>query len=122
MKLQRNSLEWALNYVHQFSDTDLFPRPIEIDALKAIETDAIDAFERIDLGNYSFGSARRFIVPKDEISYRIATQLDPIDTVFLTAAIYEYGSQIENRRISVNENKVFSYRFYLKQMLYMSKA
>lgn len=111
MKLQRNSLEWALNYLNQFSDTDLFPRPIEIDVLKAIETDAIDAFEKIDLGNYSFGSARRFIVPKDEISYRIATQLDPVDTVFLTAAIYEYGSQIEQQRILTSENKVFSYRF-----------
>ena len=61
MKLQRNSLEWALNYLHKFGDTDLFPRPIEIDALKAIETNAINTFEKIDLGNYSFGSARRFI-------------------------------------------------------------
>lgn len=111
MKLQKNSLKWALNYLHKFGDTDLFPRPIEIDALKAIETDAINTFEKIDLGNYSFGSARRFIVPKDEISYRTATQLDIIDTIFLTAAIYEYGSLIENRRIQVSENKVFSYRF-----------
>jgi len=111
VKLQRNSLKWALNYLYQFGDTDLFPRLIEIDALKSIETDAINVFEKIDLGNYSFGSARRFIVPKDEISYRTATQLDPIDTVFLTAAIYEYGSQIEKRRISVKENRIFSYRF-----------
>ncbi len=111
MKLQRNSLGWALNYLYQVSDTDLFPRPIELDVLKAIETDAIDAFEKIDLGNYSFGSARRFIVPKGETSYRTATQLDIIDTVFITAAIYEYGSQIENRRIPNSENKVFSYRF-----------
>lgn len=111
MKLQKNSLEWALDYLYQFSDTDLFPKPIEIDVLKAIEADAIDEFGKIDLGDYTFGSARRFIVPKDEISYRIATQLDPIDTVFLTAAVYERGIQIENRRIPVDNDKVFSYRF-----------
>lgn len=111
MKLQRDSLVWALDYLHQFSDTDLFPRPVEIDALKEIADAAISIFENIDLGNYSFGSARRFIVPKDEISYRTATQLDPVDTIFLTAVIYEYGNKIENRRISTSENKVFSYRF-----------
>lgn len=45
------------------------------------------------------------------MSYRIATQLDPLDNIILTAIIYEYGNQIEKRRIPVLEGKVFGYRF-----------
>lgn len=111
MKLQENSLRWALNHVVNYSDTDLFPKPVEFDILQEIENEAINRFKDIDLGNYQHNPSRRFIVPKDEISYRTATQLDPLDDIILTAIIYEFGQLIENRRILISENKVFSYRF-----------
>ncbi|MBE9209159.1 Retron-type reverse transcriptase [Nostoc sp. LEGE 06077] len=111
MKLQENSLRWALNYVFKYSDTDLFPKPVEFDILNEVEDEAINRFKDIDLGNYQHNPSRRFIVPKDEISYRTATQLDPLDHTILTAIIYEFGQLIENRRIPTSDNKVFSYRF-----------
>ena len=55
------------------------------------------------------GPHRRFIVPKDDVSYRQATQLDPQDTIILSAIVFEYGNHIEAHRRS--EKEVFSYRF-----------
>lgn len=47
--------------------------------------------------------------PKDDLSFRQATQLHPQDSLILTAIIYQYGWGIETRRLS--EDVVFSYRF-----------
>lgn len=111
MKLQENSLRWSLNHVFKYSDTDLFPKPVEFEILKEIEEEAINRLKDIDLGNYQHSPSRRFIVPKDDISYRTATQLDPLDNIILTAIIYEFGQLIENRRIPITNNKIFGYRF-----------
>lgn len=111
MKLQEQSIRWSLNHLIKYSDTDLFPKPIEFDALHDIEEDTVNKLKEVDLGDHEYGVSRRFIVPKNELSYRTATQLDPLDNIFLTAIIYEYGSNIENRRIPISENKVFGYRF-----------
>ncbi len=61
------------------------------------------------LGNLRPSAHRRFIVPKDDISYRQATQLHPQDTIVLSAILYEYGARIEERRLE--RDTVFSYRF-----------
>jgi hypothetical protein len=111
MKLSEESLFWAINHLNKFGDTDLFPNPLELKIIADNKDDIVSKLKDIDLSNYTFGSARRFVVPKDKISYRTATQLDPIDSIFLTAIIYEYGQLIENKRITIGENKVFSYRF-----------
>ena len=95
MKLQEDSLRWSLNHLVKYSDTDLFPKPVEFDVLAEIEDEVISRLKEIDLGNYQHNPARRFIVPKDEISYRIATQLHPLDNIILTAIIYKYGQLIE---------------------------
>jgi retron-type reverse transcriptase len=55
------------------------------------------------------GAHRRFIVPKDEVSYRQATQLDPQDSIILSAVLFQYGDGIEVRRRPMSQ--VFSYRF-----------
>jgi retron-type reverse transcriptase len=48
-------------------------------------------------------------VPKDEISYRQATQLHPQDSILLSAVIHQFGHGIEGRRLPADH--VFSYRF-----------
>jgi hypothetical protein len=111
MKLSEQSLLWAINHLDKFGDTDLFPNPLELNIIANNKDDVILKLKDIDLNNYTFGSARRFVVPKDKISYRTATQLDPLDSIFLTAIIYEYGQKIEDKRIVIDENNVFSYRF-----------
>lgn len=49
------------------------------------------------------------MVPKDNLSYRNAAQLHPIDSIVLSAILFEYGGGIEIRRSP--KDVVFSYRF-----------
>jgi len=111
MKISEKSIEWSIKHLVRHSDTDLFPRPVEFGALEDMLDSAVAKLKDVDLGNYNFGPARRFIVPKDEVSYRTATQLDPLDSIFFTAIVYEYGRLIESRRVPKHEGKVFAYRF-----------
>ena len=111
MKLKRESIKWALNHLLILSDSDLFPRPIELDIINELGEEAIDSLSSWDLKEIKHGPHRKFIVPKDELSYRVATQLDPLDSIFLAAIIYEFGANIEKKRIPKEDEKVFSYRF-----------
>jgi len=109
MTLLATSLEWAVDFVHAHSDGDLFPKVLEIDAVLAEKKHFVDQIAGTDLSAFSPGSCRRFIVPKDEVSYRQATQLDPQDSIILSALIFQFGQKIEDLRLPTN--KVFSYRF-----------
>ena len=46
-----------------------------------------------------------------ELLFRYATQLDPWDSLILTAFIREYGDAIERMRIPYRDEIVYSYRF-----------
>lgn len=111
MKLNQQSIQWALEHLKKESDTDLFPKPVEIDIMYDQKDALTSILENIDIGSYVWNPYRRFIIPKGELSYRIVTQLNPIDSVFMSAIIYEYGQLIEQKRIPLSENRVFSYRF-----------
>lgn len=107
MKLKEDSIRWAINHLLRESDTDLYPKPIEIDIIAEMKEDVVSACLNINVSNYKWNSHRRFLIPKDEISYRLATQLNPIDNIILLSIIHEYGQNIENRRI----DNAISYRF-----------
>ncbi len=111
MKLRTESLRWALGSLARLGDTDLFPHPIELDVLCAGLDESVSLLSEIDISNHIPGPARRFIVPKADLSYRQATQLEPLDSVLITALIWESGKDIEERRRPRSENSVFSYRF-----------
>ncbi|NEO77316.1 RNA-directed DNA polymerase [Moorena sp. SIO4G3] len=109
MSLRSDSIDWAIKFVNNHSDGDLFPKILEFDAINNMADEFVKLVEGKDLSEFPPGSCRRFIVPKDEIAYRQATQLDPQDSIILTALIYQYGQGIEDRRLP--NTKVFSYRF-----------
>lgn len=111
MKLSENSIEWAITHLEKESDTDLFPKPIEIDIITQEKSEIIAVVKDIDLGNYAWKPFRRFLIPKGELSYRIITQLNPMDSIVLSAIMHEYGQLIEDKRMPVESNRVFSYRF-----------
>jgi hypothetical protein len=111
MKLNKTSIQWAINHLHKFSDTDLFPKPVEFKIIYDQIEDVANLLSEVDLGNYKFNPARRFVIPKDEISYRVATQLDPLDNIFLTSIIYQFGNLVEAKRIAKDQEKIFSHRF-----------
>jgi retron-type reverse transcriptase len=109
MKLAEDSYRWAIKHLFNESDTDLFPRPVELSVVDELQEDLILKLVDIELGSYKWNAARRFVVPKDDVAYRIGTQLHLIDSIVLGAIIYEFGAAIENRR--ADENTVYSYRF-----------
>ncbi|MHC2623873.1 hypothetical protein ACVIW2_005905 [Bradyrhizobium huanghuaihaiense] len=110
MSLSSDSIKWAISNVFTHSDGDLFPRVAEIAAIADLADDFADLVEGKPLTQFTPGAHRRFIVPKDEVSYRQATQLDPQDNIILTSVLYQYGAGIENRRGP--PSKIFSYRFH----------
>src|SRR5690348_15827745 len=102
-----DSFNWALTHLEKQGDTDLFPRPFEIDVLAS----AVPVLQAVNSSDYTWGPARHFLIPKADLSVRRATQLDPLDSLFLAAIIREIGELIEKRRVPVAEHAVFSYRF-----------
>lgn len=107
MTLTAASVEWALDFVHAHSDGDLFPKVLEVDAVLAEKAHFVAQIAGADLSALPAGSCRRFVVPKDEVSFRQATQLDPQDSIVLAALIYQFGQQIEDLRLDAR--RVFSY-------------
>lgn len=111
MKIKEDSIKWALNSLLQLGDTDLFALPVELKIMNELGDQITSRIASMDLSSISFKPSRHFIVPKDNLSYRTATQLDPINSLIFTALIYEYGNLIEEKRIPKKEEIVFSYRF-----------
>lgn len=111
MKLEPKAIEWAIKSLARFSDTDLFPRPIEILSISEDSNHSAQELSNLDLSALMPGASRRFIVPKHDLSYRQATQLDPLDSLFMTALVYSFGNDIEVRRRPRSDQQVFSYRF-----------
>lgn len=111
MKLKRESIEWSIKHILTQHDTDLFPRLREMDAVYCNQQKIIDYLSNIDIGAYCWKENRRFIIPKAENSYRIATQLHLLDSIMLASIIFEFGEKIESHRIPISENRVFNYRF-----------
>lgn len=103
--------DWALKHLTREGDTDLFPRPFEIQALKFLWRSLRSQFAAIDVTNYTWRGGRRFVVPKSTLAFRVATQLDPLDSLMIAAVIRKYGRLLERSRLPVSENRVFSYRF-----------
>ncbi len=111
LSLRAASYSWAVTHLLKESDTDLFPRPFELEAIESYKEDVVKAIQPIDIGSYSWSVGRSTIVPKGELSFRFATQLDPWDSLILTALVREFGDAIERKRIPYSEEIVFSYRF-----------
>lgn len=111
MKLQQRSVEWAIHSFERHGDTDLFPRPAEMQAILSDVPKVSAKIADIDLSTHQPSAPRRFIVPKSDLAYRPATQLNVVDGLILTALMYELGQNIENHRRPLNEQSVYSYRF-----------
>ena len=75
MKLDNDAVEWAIKHLNNVGDTDLFPVPIEFSIIDTLKGKSVQEIGNIDLSNYQPGDNRRFIIPKNKIDYRVATQL-----------------------------------------------
>ncbi len=84
---------------------------VAITAVASYPDEVEKSLQATDIGSYSWFAGRSTVVPKGELSFRSATQLDPWDSLILTALIREFGDTIEKKRIPYSEGILFSYRF-----------
>ena len=111
MKLKPESYEWALKHLTEEGDSDLFPAPFEIQVFNHCWPDLHASLNKLDVEQHQWSAGRRFVIPKEALAFRNATQLDPLDSLVLAATMREFGSAIESRRIPASDKRVFSCRF-----------
>ena len=105
------SLDYALAHLTSRGDTDILPPAFELAAIEQYWADVREELSNLDLSDYVVRPARTFLSPKKGLGFRIATQLDPLDCILITAIVYEIGEDIESSRVSVSEEIVHSYRY-----------
>lgn len=110
LKLRGNSLDWSLKHINKYGDSYVFPQPFEFDAINENWEEVKNHLLNIDVFSNGVRPYRTSITPKSSRGFRICTQLDPLDSIVYNALIYEVSEEIESRRVSVSENKVYSYR------------
>ncbi len=104
------SLGWALTHILKFGDTDIFPIPFEYKAIQSFWNDVKIKLESENLKNHEVSAPLRFLIPKQFPCFRVATQLDPYDTLLYLAMIYEAANHIEAFRIDESRKIACSYR------------
>ena len=105
------SIDWALTHILRHGDTDLFPVPFEYEAIKSSWANLRMRIAAIDLTTYEVRPATRMLLPKQGFGFRVALQLDPIDTIVYTALAYECADAVEAARIPRDQRVACSYRF-----------
>lgn len=110
LKLQEASLEWAKKSIDKYSDTYIFPRPFEFEAINEYWPEVKSYLLDMDVYSEGIRTFRRSLTPKSELGFRISTQLDPLDTIISHAIIYEIHNEIEMARLPKDSNIVFSFR------------
>jgi nucleoside phosphorylase len=109
------TLTWALRHIEKFGDTDLFPPLFEFDLVRKHWSEFLPALGRVNLATYEWHAPRQWLIPKDQVSFRTATQLDPIDSVIFTALIRDCAQNLEKLRVPVPRETTYSYRISIKE-------
>lgn len=86
--ISKDSLIWAIQFIQKHSDGDPLPRIVEFEAFLEKLDELSEKIRTINLSQLDTGAHRLFIVPKDELSYRQATQLDPQGSIILSAIFH----------------------------------
>src|SRR6266536_1772364 len=105
-----SSLNWALEHISRFGDTDVLPISFEFRAYKSVWPGVLDALRKIDLAKHELGPAIRMMVPKHTTGYRSAAQLDPLDALLFSALVYEMAPVIEGFRVPADRRIACAYR------------
>ena len=109
-KLPLAALDWALEHIETYGDTDLLPVPFEFAGIRNSWPTIREDLSKKDLTQYSPSSLRRVLAPKGRFAFRSVTQLDPLDSLIFAALLYEAGTSIEAVRVPVAEQTAMSHR------------
>ena len=110
LRLQQDSLDWALAHVLRYGDTDVFPVPFEYDAIETDWTNVKASLAAADVLQWTTRPQRILLSPKGRNGFRVITQLDPLDFLVFAALVRELAGDLEARRIPTAQGRVFSYR------------
>src|SRR6266540_67018 len=108
LRLNIDSLDWALEHALNYGDTSMFPLPFEYGAIKHDWSDVRNFLAAQDVLAWVVRPHRTMLSPKARFGFRVITQLDPLDFLIYAALIKEIGPDIETTRSG--SDKVFSYR------------
>jgi retron-type reverse transcriptase len=111
MKDIASAIPWSLSSINKLGDSDIFSVAPEFPVLAELGRHFLDLVSGEDLSHIRPGSSRRFIIPKDDVSYRTTSQLDPFDSIILSSLVRIYGNALEARRRPKSDHCVFSHRF-----------
>ena len=112
MKLNLNSIEWSINHLLKFYNSDFFPKLFEYEAIKNNWEEVKNYIGNLELENYYPKSPFSCLAPKPNGTFRVVHLLDPLDSIILTALTYEICNKIEEYRIPKDENIACSYRIF----------
>ena len=114
----KEAFSLAVENVATHGDTDVFPFPVDNAIFNDLNKDIVDLLDDIEhTGDFnSMFNIYPLVTTTDLTSagytgFRAVTQIDPIWNAYLLGAIISIGENIENARISIAEQSVFSYRF-----------
>lgn len=108
--LRPESLDWSLTHVLKYGDTDIVPIPFEYGAIRHCWNGIRDFMSSLDIGSYECRPFQKFLVPKPQGGFRVTIQLDPLDTLFYTALVFESAEAIEHQRTAREQRIACSYR------------
>ncbi len=108
--VQTQSLDWAIKSVDHYGDTDIFPTPFEYNAIKGCWLEIRAHLLKRDLSTFSPFASLMTLMPKPDGTFRVAKQLDPLDTLLYLAILYEIAPKIEGYRVSKDLKVACSYR------------
>ena len=81
MGLNATHLERAILHLVTLSDTDIFPTPFEFRFYGEEKDKGVSQLEALDIDSYTPTSAFECLSPKGSLSFRIAHQLFPVDSL-----------------------------------------
>jgi Reverse transcriptase (RNA-dependent DNA polymerase) len=112
-RLALATLDLALDHLESQGDSDILPPAFEIAAIRHAWSELGPRLADTDLDTWHVGPRRQCLAPKQRLGLRIATQLDPLDSLLTTGLVIEAGQRLENTRIGRDEGVVHSHRFEL---------
>lgn len=108
--LEKMALQRAVLHLSRLGDTDIFPPLFEFVFYADSNDKVVDVLSKLDVASYLPKSCFEVLTPKRKLSFRIAHQLYPTDTLLYTSAVIQIAPAIEALRLP-SEKGPFSYRF-----------
>ena len=110
INLTESDINWALAHIEKYGDTDVFPTSFEYKAIRHNWDNIKQFLLSQDISKWVVRPNRTLLSPKAKYGFRVITQIDPIDSIIYSALIYHISNDIEQIRIPISEEIVFSYR------------